>query len=172
MQAGRAEAAAASGLERAMALPVRGERQIIGVIELVGGGPAAFPEEQLSIAAAVSVQLSHFVRRALAHEEIAAREARKAAIVESAVDSIVITDGEGRVRDFNPAAARTFGLDRRRAVATPLEALILPEAQRHLYGHLIGYALRAGAGQAQARPIALPARRADGRELPIEVTAA
>jgi len=37
------------------------------------------------------------------------REARKTAILESAIDCIITMDQDGRIVDFNPAAERTFG---------------------------------------------------------------
>ena len=52
--------------------------------------------------------------------KMAAAEAYSRAIVESAGEGIIATDGEGRIESFNPAAERMFGLDRmRREAAKP-----------------------------------------------------
>src|SRR6185369_13245614 len=42
-------------------------------------------------------------------DELKRSEARKAAILDSALDSILTIDQEGRITEFNPAAERTFG---------------------------------------------------------------
>ena len=45
-------------------------------------------------------------------KELKHSEARKAAILESALDCIVTIDHEGRITEFNPAAEHTFGYRR------------------------------------------------------------
>jgi PAS domain-containing protein len=49
-------------------------------------------------------------RRAIELENrLRSSEARWRAIVESAVDAIIVIDGRGRIEAFNPAAERLFG---------------------------------------------------------------
>ena len=50
--------------------------------------------------------------RKRAEEELRRSEARKAAILDSALDCIVTIDHEGCITEFNPAAERTFGYRR------------------------------------------------------------
>jgi PAS domain S-box-containing protein len=47
-------------------------------------------------------------------------EARKAAILDSALDCIVMIDHEGCITEFNPAAERTFGYRRDEIVGKQL----------------------------------------------------
>ena len=55
-------------------------------------------------------------------------EARKAAILESALDAIITIDHDGNVIEFNPAAERTFGYAREAVVGRELAELIIPPA--------------------------------------------
>ena len=53
-------------------------------------------------------------------------EARKHAILETALDAIVIMDHEGRVVEFNPAAEATFGYARSEVLGRFLAEVIIP----------------------------------------------
>jgi len=56
--------------------------------------------------------------------QLRASEARWRAIVESAVDGIVVIDAGGRIEAFNPAAERLFGLPHDELVGRPLSMLL------------------------------------------------
>jgi len=99
--------------------------------------------------------------------ELRASEARKRAILDSALDCIVTVDHEGHVREFNPAAERAFGLRAADVLGRKLASRILPPA----VGERIEAQLRALV--ATHRPVASEpfetvARRADGSEFPVE----
>jgi protein-histidine pros-kinase len=81
-------------------------------------------------------------------EEIAA-----ARIVEQAPDALLVLDAKGRVRSWNPAAERVFGLSAAQAEGRPLSALI---------GAAVAPLLAAGQSVAHR---ALVANRADGTRL-------
>ena len=57
-------------------------------------------------------------------------EARKAAILDSALDCIVTIDHEGCITEFNPAAERTFGYRRDEVVGKQLADVIIPPSLR------------------------------------------
>jgi PAS domain S-box-containing protein len=97
-------------------------------------------------------------------------EARKAAIVESALDCIITMDVEGRVVEINPAAERTFGYRQSDAVGRPLADLIIPPDLRQK--HRDGLARHRASGQntVLGRRLEMRAMRADGAEFPVELT--
>jgi two-component system, cell cycle sensor histidine kinase and response regulator CckA len=96
-------------------------------------------------------------------------EARKGAILEAALDSIVTMDHAGLITEFNPAAERTFGYSRAAALGQPLVDLLIPPSlrARHLEG--IERDRGTGVGPILGRRLELPALRADGSEFPVEL---
>ncbi|HET6896789.1 MAG TPA: PAS domain S-box protein, partial [Vicinamibacteria bacterium] len=106
--------------------------------------------------------------------ELRALSARESAILDSALDSILVLDQEGRIREFNRAAEETFGYRKAEVVGRPAAETIVPPRLRD--SHRLGFRQRRpgvddlGLNR-RTETIAL---RADGRELPVElaVTAA
>jgi two-component system cell cycle sensor histidine kinase/response regulator CckA len=97
-------------------------------------------------------------------------EARKAAILEAALDAIITMDDAGLITEFNPAAERTFGYARAAVIGKPLVELIIPPSlrARHLAG--IERHRLTGVGPILGKRLELPALRADGSEFPVELT--
>jgi len=104
-------------------------------------------------------------------DEVAASEARLAAILRSASDAIVCADALGLITLWNEAAARMLGYAEHEAVGRPL-TLIIPE--RFHDAHNAGI-LRMSRGE-QPRIIGttveVSARHKDGTELPVELSLA
>jgi len=107
------------------------------------------------------------------HAEAALREseARQEAVVAAALDCLITIDADGRVLEWNPAAERTFGYPRAAAVGRLLSELILPPPLREAYARGIARYLATGKGPFLGRRVEVPARRADGTELAVELTA-
>jgi PAS domain S-box-containing protein len=63
-------------------------------------------------------------KRAQLGERLRASEARWRAIVDSAVDAIVVIDLHGRIESFNPAAERLFGYTEREVLASNVDMLM------------------------------------------------
>src|SRR5580658_264081 len=68
-------------------------------------------------------------------EELRRSEARKAAILESALDCIVTIDHEGCITEFNPAAERTFGHRRDEVMGKQLADVMIPPSLREKHRH-------------------------------------
>ncbi len=101
--------------------------------------------------------------------ELKRSEARKAAILESALDCIVMIDHEGCITEFNPAAERTFGYHRDEVVGKHLADVIIPPSLREK--HRKGFARYLGTGEARVlgKRLEMTAVRADGSEFPVEL---
>ena len=105
--------------------------------------------------------------RLLANERSA--RLRAEGILETALDGIITIDGEGRIRDFNPASERMFGHSRADAVGRDVAEMIIPPRFRE--SHRRGFArfLATGKGLVLNKRTDLTALRADGTEFPVEV---
>ncbi|MBX3226016.1 MAG: PAS domain S-box protein [Labilithrix sp.] len=103
--------------------------------------------------------------------EAAARasEARKAAVMEAALDAIVLMNHEGLITEFNPAAERTFGHTRDEVLGRPLSDVIVPPALREHHRAGVERYVATGEASILGRRIEVPAMRKDGSEFPAEV---
>lgn len=96
-------------------------------------------------------------------------EARKAAILETALDCIITIDHQSQIIEFNPAAERTFGCTSKDAVGRSLSELVIPV--RFQEAHRAGMArfLSTGEGNILGRRIEIVAVRSNGTEFPVEL---
>jgi PAS domain S-box-containing protein len=96
-------------------------------------------------------------------------EARKAAVLEAALDAIITINHEGKVMEFNPAAERTFGYSRSQVLGQSLAELLIPPSLRERHYRGLAHYLATGAGPVLNQRIEMPALRADGTEFLVEL---
>jgi PAS domain S-box-containing protein len=101
--------------------------------------------------------------------ELQASEARKSAIMESALDCIITMDAEGRITEFNPAAENTFGCSRGEIMGQELAEAIIPPQWREAHRRGLARYLACGEGPVLGKRIEIIALRADGSEFPAEL---
>jgi PAS domain S-box-containing protein len=101
--------------------------------------------------------------------ELKRSEARKAAILDSALDCIVTIDHEGCITEFNPSAERTFGYRRDEVVGKLLADLIIPPSLREQHRRGLARYLATGEARVLGRRLEMTAVRADGSEFPVEL---
>lgn len=97
-------------------------------------------------------------------------EARKRAILESALDCIITMDHDGLVIDWNPAAERAFGYSYDQAVGKQMAELIIPLRYREPHRQGLARYLADGTARVLGNRLELSATRADGTEFPVELT--
>ncbi|MBW3635733.1 MAG: PAS domain S-box protein, partial [Armatimonadetes bacterium] len=88
----------------------------------------------------------------------------------TALDCIISMDHEGKVTEWNPAAETTFGYERAEAIGRQLGELIVPEALRERHYEGIAHYLTTGTGPVLDTRIEVPALRADGTEILVELS--
>ncbi|HJV05469.1 MAG TPA: PAS domain S-box protein, partial [Actinomycetota bacterium] len=107
--------------------------------------------------------------RRRAEEGLRASEARATAVVQTALDCVVVMDHDGRIVEFNPAAERTFGHRREDIVGRPVADLI-PERLRQAHFDGLRRFRETGEDRILGRRIELQGLRADGTEFPVELS--
>jgi PAS domain S-box-containing protein len=96
-------------------------------------------------------------------------EARKTAILESAIDCIITADRAGRIVEFNPAAEKTFGHRQEAIAGKELAETIIPPAFRERHRQGMSHYLSTGEGPVIGKVIEVTAMRGDGSEFPVEL---
>ncbi len=157
-----AEIALSNGMRSAFGIPVRAGAEVIHILEFFSPKVFHADPELLQMLGAIGIQLGHMIESKRGVEALRESEARKAAILDSAMDCIVTFDEEARIREFNPAAERVFGYPKAFALGKDLFDLIVPAVLRESCRH-------ASEGAALGRRMELAARRADGSEIPVEM---
>src|SRR5688572_22896197 len=108
-------------------------------------------------------------RERAVERRLAASEARNAAVMEAALDSIVVMDADGRVVELNPAAVQLFGYPRAEAIGQQLGDLIVPPGLRDAHRAGIARYRATLAPRILGQRLELAAVRRDGVEFPAEV---
>jgi PAS domain S-box-containing protein len=95
-------------------------------------------------------------------------EARKGAILESAIDCIITLDHRGRVIELNPAVEKTLGWTRDELMGKRLASVLFPPNSNERNTSAVWRNL-AGTGFVLGRSSEITAMRADGTEFPAEL---
>jgi PAS domain S-box-containing protein len=104
--------------------------------------------------------------RKRAEQELRRSEARKAAILDSALECIVTIDHEGCITEFNPAAERTFGYRRHEVLGRQLADIIVPPALRERHRQGFARYLATGEARVLGQRIEMTALRPMGTNFP------
>jgi diguanylate cyclase (GGDEF)-like protein/PAS domain S-box-containing protein len=150
--------------------PVRTTSGAVGVIalRLEGGRP---PDAALTrTITMIASQVGLFIDRKQGEWAVQESEARKRAILDSALDGIITVDHEGRIVEFNPAAERAFGRTLTTVRGQLVTELLIPARLRPEALEALRRAVRDGTTSVLGRRIETDALRADGSEFPIELT--
>ncbi|MGH9345126.1 MAG: PAS domain S-box protein [Terriglobia bacterium] len=96
----------------------------------------------------------------------------QAALLDCALDCIVMADHTGRILEFNRAAEKTFGYRREEIVGKNLADTIVPPAHREAHRQGMARYLATGESRVIDQRIEITAMRATGDEFPVELTIA
>ena len=97
-------------------------------------------------------------------------ERRYRAILDSALDAIMMIDHQGCIVEFSPAAERMFGHAASEVIGREMGEVIVPPALREQYSKDLARYLATGEVSVLGRRVELPVLRADGTEFPVEVS--
>jgi PAS domain S-box-containing protein len=167
----RSQQASASEIRAAAAFPITGTRGVRGVIELFSRRARRPDQSLMDAMAGVGRYLGQHIERRRAEEAVRRGEAVRGAVLESAIDSVITMNHEGRVVEFNPAAEHTFGYRRSDAVGKLVRELIVPPALRDQHQRALERHVQTGeGGPLIGKRVELTAMKSDGSEFPIEIS--
>jgi PAS domain S-box-containing protein len=165
----RAPMATADGLRGAVCFPVTAGAGVLGAIECFSHAIGELDKDLVRALTALGAQIGQFVERTRAEAARRETEARRAGMLETALDAVITIDHGGRVVEFNPAAERTFGYSREGAIGRNLADLIIPPEQRAQHRAGLARYLATGEDTLLGRRLEMVALRADGSRFPAEV---
>src|SRR3954452_25448360 len=90
-------------------------------------------------------------------------------LFEAAFDAVVTMDAEGRIVEVNAVAEQIFGRTAEDIVGQYLPELMIPDDLREPHRRGLAKYVATGAGRVVDHPVEMPALRADGTELPVEL---
>src|SRR3977135_3550708 len=96
--------------------------------------------------------------------------AQAQAVLELTHSAFVSMDEQGRIAYWNARAEEMFGFEREAVLGNVLADTIIPERYRDAHRRGLRRFLQTAEGTVLDRPLELSALRADGSEIPIEMT--
>jgi diguanylate cyclase (GGDEF)-like protein/PAS domain S-box-containing protein len=139
------------------------------VDQVRGAGGHRFREaiDRLTGRFALSTQVAELTRlvATLQADEGAAR-----AVLDGAPEALVGIDLDGRVEEWNAAAAAMFGWSRDEVLGEPLAALVVPPAMRAAHEQGLRSLRAGGIGPVLGRTSEIAALRRDGSQFPVSLT--
>jgi PAS domain S-box-containing protein len=144
--------------------------QIIGVMECFSREVREPDEHFLEIWGPIGSQLGQYIERRRAEEAGQRSEALRGAILESALDCIISIDRRGNIIEFNPTSEKTFGYKRSETLGKSMADLIIPARFRERHHRGLAHYLATGEGPVIGKRIEIMAMRADGTEIPVELS--
>lgn len=169
-QNGWRELAQMHGLKSCWSTPIVSlAGKVLGTFALYYDEPRSPTSEHRSLIELFANIASIAIEHAQSDAALKLSEARKTAILDSALDCIITMDHEGCVTEFNPAAERTFGYCRDEVLGKQLADLIVPPSQRGMHRQGLTRYLATGEARMLGRRVELMAARADGSEFPVEI---
>jgi two-component system sensor kinase FixL len=96
-------------------------------------------------------------------------EARWRAVIDAAVDGIIVIDGQGRIEVFSASAQRMFGYTEAETVGQNV-SLLMPEPDRSQHDRYIAHHLATGEKKIIGIGRAVTGRRKDGQAFPLHLS--
>jgi PAS domain S-box-containing protein len=165
----RAEAAERSNIRDGVAFPVISGENCLAVIELFSRQVRESEAEMLEVTTALGTLIGEFMEGLRTAEAMRQGEARKAALLSSSLDAVIVIDQDGYVTEFNPAAERLFGWTAHEAIGSELAGLVIPPRLRSAHRAALRRTVETGESALIGRRVELTGMRADGSEFPVEL---
>jgi PAS domain S-box-containing protein len=155
----------------ALVVPLQVRQRRIGTLAVNYGQPHRFGPDDIQLLSLLAAEVAPSLEAARLHEDLRESEARKRAIVESALDCMIAADEGGRIVEFNPAAEQTFGHRREAVVGKQIWEVIIPAQLRERHAAALAD-FKVSDDRALGRRMETIAQRSDGSQFPVEISLA
>ena len=166
----RADAARRAGLQAAFGFPLLSPRGVVGAVEFFTRDLREPDEGLLETMSVIGSQVGQFVARRHAEAEVRASESRLRAMLEAALDAVIVMDHRGRVLDWNHAAETTFGYRAHEAIGNDMADLVVPPHLRPSHRKGLARFLETEHAVILDKRLELTAMHKNGTEFPVELT--
>jgi PAS domain S-box-containing protein len=147
--------------------PLLVDGALTGVIGLFGTDE--FAPETLATLGSIANTLALGIERKRNEAALRESEARKTAVLNTALDCVITIDQDSRIIEFNPAAQETFGYTLEQAIGAEMPELIMPESFRELHRRGVAQYAKSGVAPILGKRLELEGLRSDGTTFPIEL---
>ena len=126
-----------------LSVPILAEGEVIGVIDSEHSDKGFFTNEHLETLITIAGLVSMRLKSALMEEKqrkaklaLKESELKLRSVIDSALDSVIIIDHHGLIREWNPRSSEIFGYTAEETKSQPLHNFIIPERfhDRYLKG--------------------------------------
>jgi PAS domain S-box-containing protein len=166
----RADAARRAGLQAAFGFPLLAARGVVGAVEFFTRDLREPDDALLEAMSVIGSQMGQFVVRRHAEGEVRASESRLRAMLEAALDAVIVMDHRGLILDWNHAAETTFGYRAHEAIGKDMADLVVPPHLRPLHRKGLARFLETEHAVILDKRLELTAMHKNGTEFPVELT--
>ena len=146
------------GVRSGAAVVIRTQYGPFGVLVAYASEERAFADYELAFLRSTANIVGEAITRSRTEDALRKSEARLRQLIATTLDAVVTVDRAGNVIEWNREAEATFGIAARDIVGTAFPATLLPACTLDALAH--------------GRLFETTARRANGEELPVEITVA
>jgi PAS domain S-box-containing protein len=166
----RAAAARQAGLRSSIGVPLVARGRFVGVAEFLFSETTQAEDDLSRILTALGGQIGQLVERVHAEEAIAVSEARKAAVLEAAVDAVITADATGTIIEANHAVESMLGYAIDDLIGARVGDLLVPPELREEHETGLHRWAETGEGRIIGQRVEVEALHRDGHRVPVELT--
>ncbi|PYR45176.1 MAG: hypothetical protein DMF89_25840 [Acidobacteria bacterium] len=157
------------GVAASLSVPFLRHGRLASTLAVLSHTPRDWSAREAGLVQAVAERAWLWVEQIRLMSALRQSEARKTAMLNSALDGVVSIDRQGIILEFNPAAEKMFGYRRDDVVGRPMAEFLIPPSLREAHHRGFAHYLESGEGAVIGQVVELAALRADGSEFPVEL---
>jgi PAS domain S-box-containing protein len=166
----RATAARLADVRAAIGVPLVAGGGVVGVAELFAPTVIDADPEVSGVLDRLGVLIGSLLERVDADEAIARSEARKAAILDAALDVVITADASGRIIEANRAITPLLGWDPSDVIGARIGDVLVPAELRDRHEAAFARYVETGKARIAGQRLEVVALHRDGGRVPVELT--